>query len=290
MLAEKIDPLASLCTFLMITATFTILAPPALIRFALVFPKPKPTVQQHPWVAFLPYGVGVIGIGAFLVQFFVFGFVWTGLSILIAIGILIHNAFTMRDAVSQAQLCWGLGGMIAGLGIFFLIYLPLIIPVPSLVENILILVGSLGFSVMGAALGIAILRYHLWDIDVIIRKTLVYSVVTGLLALVYFGSVLLLQGLFSRLGVGQAPAALVLSTLAIAALFNPLRRSVQQVVDRRFYRKKYDAEQVLAAFSAQARDEVEMGRLSTALVGAVEETVQPNRVSVWVARKTDSIG
>jgi hypothetical protein len=135
------------------------------------------------------------------------------------------------------------------------------------------------------SIGLAILRYKLWDIDLIIRKTLIYSVVTGLLALVYFGSVLLLQEVFSRLGVGQSPAALVLSTLAIAALFNPLRQRVQAVVDRRFYRKKYDAEQVLDSFSARTRDEVDLDRLSAALVRSVDETVQPEKAGLWIARK-----
>jgi hypothetical protein len=224
----------------------------------------------------------VIGIGAFLAGFFAFGFAWTGLSVVIAFGILVHNAFTMQDAVSRAQLRWGLGGVIAGLGLFFLIYVPLFIPVTGLVEDIVITIGSFGFSVMGIALGIAVLRYRLWDIDVIIRKTLVYSLVTGLLALVYFGGVLLLQSVFAGLGAGQSPAAIVLSTLLIAALFSPLRRRVQEGVDRRFYRKKYDAEQALAAFAARARDEVDIERLSASLVSAIEETVQPERVSLWL--------
>jgi hypothetical protein len=139
------------------------------------------------------------------------------------------------------------------------------------------------------ALAFAILRYRLWDIDIIIRKTLVYSVVTGMLALVYFGSIILLQGMFSGLGAGKSPAAIVLSTLAIAALFNPLRRRVQAVVDRRFYRRKYDAEQVLVAFSSRVRDEVELDRLSAELVSAIEETVQPEKVSLWVVKELENL-
>jgi hypothetical protein len=131
-------------------------------------------------------------------------------------------------------------------------------------------------------IGISVLRYRLFDIDVFIRKTLVYAVVTGLLALVYFAGVFLLQEVLAGLGAMQSPAALILSTLVIAALFNPVRRWVQEVVDRRFFRHKYDAEQALSAFAAQARDEVDMERLSAALVSALEETVrQSGLVYSW---------
>jgi hypothetical protein len=129
------------------------------------------------------------------------------------------------------------------------------------------------------------LRYRLWDIDVIIRKTLLYAVMTALLGLVFFGSVVLLQRLFEMVTGQQSQLAIVLSTLAIAALFNPLRTRVQATIDQRFFRKKYDAQQVLAQFAITARDETDMNALTTELARVVKETMQPKIVRVWLRER-----
>ncbi len=132
------------------------------------------------------------------------------------------------------------------------------------------------------AIAIAILRYRLYDIDILIRRTLQYSLLTGLLALVYFGGIVLLQSIFHALTGEDSPFAIVISTLGIAALFSPLRLRVQEFIDQRFFRKKYDAEQSLAQFSTIARDEVNQEKLTAALIGRVEQAVQPENVSLWL--------
>ena len=156
------------------------------------------------------------------------------------------------------------------------------LPETDLLVEILNLGLVVSLTGVPLAAGVAILKYRLYEIDTIINRTLVYGVLTALLALVYVGSVVLLQTLFRALTGGDSQLAVVASTLAIAALFNPLRRRIQTVVDRRFYRSKYDAVKTLESFSATLRDETDLDALSGELVTVVRETVQPARVSLWL--------
>jgi hypothetical protein len=149
-----------------------------------------------------------------------------------------------------------------------------------------------GVMAIPISMGIAILRYRLYEIDLIINRTIVYGALTALLVLVYFGGVAASEAIFRALtGQEQQPQlAIVVSTLVIAALFNPLRRRIQGFIDRRFYRRKYDARKTLEAFSVKLRDETDLEALNNELLGVVRETMQPAHVSLWLRPEKGSKG
>jgi len=170
------------------------------------------------------------------------------------------------------------------IGLVLAYVIPDMIDAPPWFERIgyailLVLIPAIPISI-----GIAILKYRLYDIDIIINRTLVYGSLTAILAGVYFGSVTATQALFSILTDQQELPQLVVvtSTLVIAALFNPLRRRIQSFIDRRFYRAKYDAGKTLEAFSVKLRDETDLEALNEDLVGVVRETMQPAYASLWL--------
>jgi hypothetical protein len=178
----------------------------------------------------------------------------------------------------------------AALTLVWIVVFELSTPHSGLPKAIFALSGLLVLPSIPIATGIAILRYRLYDIDRIINRTLVYGSLTAALVTLYFGGIVLLQGVGSvvlqvpfRAVLGQTSTlATVGATLAMAALFNPLRRRIQSFIDRRFYRGKYDAAKTLEAFSAKLRDETDLEALSDDLVGVVRETMQPARVSLWL--------
>jgi hypothetical protein len=152
-----------------------------------------------------------------------------------------------------------------------------------------VLLVTCSMLVIPPTVGIAILRSHLWDIDVLINRTLVYGTLTLILTAVYVGLVIGLQALLRDVIKQDSSLAIVISTLAIAALFQPLRHSLQQFIDRRFYRSKYDAAEIIAAFSARLQSEVDLSQLREQLLAVVQEATQPTFVSLWV-RSSEHVG
>ena len=187
----------------------------------------------------------------------------------------------------QIKLLASFGGIIIIYTLLVMIAYPLLVGRPVELNPGDGLIGLIYYLAAGLipplAIGIAVLRHRLWDIDLVIRRTLVYSILTVILTFVYFGSVAVFQNLFALFfQIDSSGASIVLSTLAIATLFTPLRRRIQNDIDRRFYRQKYDAEKVLAAFSATLREEVELSRLTTSILEVVEETMRPSHTSLWL--------
>ena len=144
--------------------------------------------------------------------------------------------------------------------------------------------ATIGIAALPVSVGVAILKYRLYDIDRIISRTLAYAIVTGLLVGVYAGLVLLATQVF---GFHHSTVAVAASTLAAAALFNPLRSRVQTAVDRRFNRARYDADQTMAAFAARLKDAVDLDPIRDDLAGVVHQALEPAHVSVWVSRPRD---
>jgi hypothetical protein len=184
-------------------------------------------------------------------------------------------------AVEKLQLKWVVYGvtLAASTGLVVEVGFANLLPVLYVAGTFVL---SLAVVLIPAGMGIAMLRYRLYDIDLVINRTLVYGSLTASLALVYLGCVAGLQRLLAPVFGQDGQLAVVASTLAIAALFNPLRRRVQAVVDRAFYRKKYDAREILEAFTGRLRDETDLDVLGKDLVSVVRDTMQPEHVSLWV--------
>jgi hypothetical protein len=248
-----------------------------------VFPDGRFTPRWTRWAA-----VAVVGVALWRVFFAeaydAYGFRLVGLLFVTAPIAQFYRYRQVADPQQRQQIKWVVYGLIVAVppvAAALLIYSLAGETYASTFELIGLLAWTFFLVVFPLSFTVSILRYRLFDIDIIIRKTLVYGVLSGLLALVYFGSVILLQTLFGP-ATEDSPLLIVLSTLLIAALFSTLRRRVQRFIDRRFYRSKYDAARTLAEFAQHARDEVELEALSAELVRVVGETMQPEQVSVWL--------
>ena len=181
--------------------------------------------------------------------------------------------FRRSRGVERQQIKWFLYAVAP------LLLFPVIDSLPAIIGNVVF-----GWMILAlpSAIGIAVLRYRLYDIDLVINRTLVYGALTASLVVIYLGGVVSLQYVFRALTGGESQLAIVASTLAIAALFNPSRRRIQEFIDHRFYRRKYDVARTLDAFSSKLREETDLDRLGGELVSVVKETMQPEHASLWL--------
>jgi hypothetical protein len=278
-----------------------------ILFILLLFPTGQPPTPRWRWLIYLGVGIGVVFVllvtfaqelgpvdadwtirnpigfisQAWIETYFIGPWLFSLplLTILCAASLFVR--FRRARSAEREQIKW----LFYAAALFAVVYVPSFLTESYLDEalwwNVLF---TLGILTVPIAIGIAILRYRLYEIDIIIRRTLQYALLTGLLGLVYFGSVVVLQSLVEKLSGQQSPIVIVISTLAIATLFSPLRMRVQTFIDRHFFRGKYDAEQTLANFAAVARDEVDVDKLTAALLGVVEQTVQPEQVSLWLRK------
>ena len=208
----------------------------------------------------------------------------------VAVALSVFMRLRHAGGVEHQQIKWLAYAAAAwALGIIFNV-ITLAIDTPLWFERAALAYFTVAGEAVPIAIGIAILRYRLYEIDVLINRTLVYGSLTATLVALYFGGIVVLQRVFVLLTGQQSTLAVVASTLLIAALFNPLRRRIQSFIDRRFYRRKYNARKTLEAFSAQLRNETDMDALSEDLVVVVRETMQPAHVSLWLRPETASKG
>jgi hypothetical protein len=255
-----------------------------LILFGLLFPDGHFAPRWTRWLAL----AAILACTAEILSDGVATFA-TLLIIFPVVAMQIYRFRYVSSWAQRQQIKWALFGLVAGtLGFVGLILLPSSLA-PSQAQNgslLSALLSVTGFELVISAIplsiGIAVLRSRLWDIDRIISRALVYSTLSATLAAIYIGNVIGLQTLFGLVAGNSSSLAIALSTLAIAALFGPLRRRTQSVIDRRFYRSKYDAEKTLAAFGDRLRDEVDLTQLSQDLTAVVHATLHPRHVSLWL--------
>ncbi len=280
-----------------------VLALVAAIFFCLLFPDGRPPARRWRWVgwlalvggALLALGlslrpgtldernhpgvrnpVGVEGVGGVLEGATAVGTALALAALLLALVSIIVR-FRRSSGVERLQLKWIVyTGTVAAGGFALTLFLS----GPS--ANAVFVIGFLAFIGIPVAAGVAILRYRLYEIDLIINRTLVYGTLTVALVLVYVGCVVSSQYVLRALVGQESQLAVVASTLAVAALFGPLRRRIQDSVDRRFYRSKYDAKETLGAFSTRLREETDLDSLTGEMVLVVRETMQPEHASLWL--------
>ena len=268
--------------------------------FAALFPNGRLAPRWSRWLLLLTAIASVLGLlPPALLQASGWGALQLALSAVALLGLALAQVVRYRrhsNPAERARTRWVIFGICGSVALFSLLLVlwftggfrfgarggPLSQYAPEIFYQV-------SLALIPLSIGVAILRNRLFDIDVVIRRTLVYSVLTAFLALAYFGSVVVLQNVFGALtGQRDSPLVTVLSTLVIAALFVPLRARVQAVIDQRFFRRKYDAVRTLAEFGASVRDETNLDQLTAHLTDVVDETMQPAALTLWI-RPVDRI-
>ena len=267
-----------------------------LAPFFLVFPNGRFVPRWARWA----YFAAVIVFPVFTVSSIYFrnffalienaGYALWGGMVLGGVAAQVYRYLRVSNPVERQQTKWVMYGLLT---------LPLALSVILLIEGVgsflgepaleaaakdaaRISVAAIAFATIPVTIGFSLLRYRLWDTDIIVNRAMVYGALTATLALLYFGSVVLFQQVLQGFAGQDTQLAIVASTLLIAALFSPLRRRVQGLIDRRFYRRKYDAGQTLARFAQTAQNEVELNHLADELLAAVQEAMQPDTASLWL--------
>ena len=279
------DPLAAYARAIFSNVIFAYLLAPSFLGFSLTFPRAKDIVRRIPALLPAAYMIGLIPVVMLIIdpELATIGFLLTALMLVSSVVSLVHTGLTARDAVSRAQLRWAVGGTMLGVGLFLLNFATVLLDQEGVIRQTTLWIAGLGQPIVGISLSIAILRHRLFDIDVIIRRTLQYALLTALMLVLYYGGIVVLQGILGPLtGDTRSPLITVITTLGLAALFNPLRLRIQDFIDRRFFRKKYDAEKALNQFALITRDQVDLDRITGGLLALVDETMQPDNVSLWL--------
>ncbi len=266
LISERWKPVLWLAGFAMVLEFLEIFRPGQLVSFP-DWSNPLGITQLSGYFEVSGYILGILAL------------------VLFAVGpVSIILRYRRASTVERQQIKWVVfAGIIVSIWILFVTFF-----YDSMPEIIGILLESIVLASLPLAIAIAIFRYRLWDIDIIIRRTLQYTLLTGMLLLIYFGSVVLLENLVGSLTGRRSPMVIAISTLAIVILFNPLRTRIQDFIDRYFYRQRYDAEKTLNRFAVIARDEVDLDKLATELLEVVEDTIQPESAVLWLKSNQSS--
>jgi hypothetical protein len=278
-----------------LVAGMAVLFYPALVHFALLYPRPSGAVRRHPWI--LP----ALYLGAIVLYFAIISYFWASASstmvslgastravsvisiiyLLAALAIIIVQYRHSQPGPDRQRAKWALlGGTIAVVSGLTIGVIGLLVVGLTWIDVNIYSLTLLAFPI---SMTIAMWRYHLFDIDVIIRKTFFYSVVTAILVVSYIGAIIFFEAFFRQFTRQNSRPAVALATAIIMLLFNPVRQRVQRAVDRLFYRTNYDAAQLLAHFATISRDEADLPKLLSELEQVVTTSLQPASISVWLA-------